>query len=162
MAADFLLAQVNIARAQAPIDSALMADFVAALDRINALADAAPGFVWRLQTEDGDATAIRPFDDAAMLINMSLWRSVETLREFVYRSGHVEVMRRRREWFERIESHMALWWLPDGELPSIADAKQRLAHLAEHGPTPYAFTFKRRFEPGAAHVVIDDAVACPA
>src|SRR5271156_573356 len=98
----FELAQLNVGIIRAPMDSPIMADFAANLDRINALADDSPGFVWRLQTEAGDATAIRPFEDANMLVNMSVWRDVESLNQYVYRSAHVDIMRRRKEWFERM------------------------------------------------------------
>lgn len=139
------VAQVNIALPQAPIDSPQLAEFVALLDPVNALADAAPGFVWRLQTEDGDATAVRGFGDDRLIVNMSVWESVDALAQFVYRSGHVEVMRRRRQWFERIRVHTVLWWVPAGHVPSVTEAEQRLAHLREHGPGPSAFTFKQSF-----------------
>lgn len=160
----FHLAQVNIGLAKAPVDSPVLADFVAMLDPINALADDYPGFVWRLQTEDGNATAVRPYDDERIMVNMSVWESVDDLAAFVYRSGHVDVMRRRREWFERIETYMALWWVPAGHVPTVAEAQERLAHLSEHGPTPRAFTFKARFpSPGPeAQVVVDDELGCPA
>ena len=134
---------------------------MAALDPINALADGTPGFVWRLQTEDGNATSIRAFDDDLMMLNMSVWESVEELTQFVYRSAHVDVMRRRREWFERIETHMVLWWVPAGHIPSVDEALERLTHLRAHGPTPYAFTFKVRFDL-AVGPLIDDAIGCPA
>lgn len=138
-----------------------MAEFVAALDPVNALADRAPGFVWRLQDEDGNATSIRGFDDDRIIVNMSVWESVDQLAAFVYRSGHLDVMRRRREWFERIRSHMALWWVPTAHRPSVQEAEQRVEHLREHGPTPYAFTFKARFLPDD-RLVIDDQLSCPA
>jgi Domain of unknown function (DUF3291) len=159
------VAQVNIGTVKAPTDSPLLADFMAALDPINALADASPGFVWRLQTEDGNATAIRPYEDDRLMINMSVWESIDELASFVYRSGHVEVMRRRREWFEHMRIFMALWWVPAGHVPTPADARERLDHLAEHGPTPFAFTFKARFPPpdeDPALIVIDDELGCPA
>jgi hypothetical protein len=159
--ADFQLAQVNIALAKAPIDTPLMAEFVARLDLVNAVADNAPGFVWRLQGEDGNATAIRAFDDDRVIVNMSVWESIDHLADFVYRSGHIDVMRRRREWFDRIRLHMTLWWVPAGHLPSVAEAQQRLAHLREHGPTPHAFTFKRRF-PANDDLVINDEIGCRA
>jgi len=162
---DFNIAQVNIALPTEPIDSPLLAEFVALLDPINALADRSPGFVWRLQTEDGNATAIRAFDDERLIVNMSVWESIERLAEFVYRSGHVAVMRRRREWFERIRPYMALWWIPAGTTPTVADAELRLAHLRRHGPTPVAFSFKQRFAaPDAelAPAVDDDMLGCPA
>ncbi|MDP9187867.1 MAG: DUF3291 domain-containing protein [Actinomycetota bacterium] len=141
------IAQVNIARAKQPLDSPLLAEFVAALEPVNALADAAPGFVWRLQDETGDATSIRAYADELMIVNMSVWESIEALWEFVYDGGHLEVMRRRREWFSRIEGHTVLWWIPAGHIPTVEEAKQRLELLAEHGPAPDAFTFKRRFPP---------------
>jgi hypothetical protein len=159
----FQLAQVNVALAKAPMDDPVMADFDAALVPINALADGAPGFVWRLQTEDGDATSIRPYEDERMMVNMSVWESLEHLQQFVYRSGHVAVMRRRREWFERIRLYMTLWWVPEGHEPTVEEAKERLAHLEQHGPSPYAFTFKASFAtPSADEPVIDDAIGCPA
>jgi hypothetical protein len=136
-----------------------MAEFVASLDPVNALADQAPGFVWRLQTGDGNATAIRAFDDDRVIVNMSVWESIEHLSDFVYRSGHLTVMRRRREWFERIRVHMALWWVPIGHTPSVLEAEERLAHLQAHGPAPYAFTFKARFL-GTDQLVTDDHVGC--
>src|SRR5437660_6005004 len=136
------LAQLNIGILRGPLDSPIVAGFVAALDPINALADASPGFVWRLQTEDGNATAIRPFDDDQMIVNLSVWESIDALAAFVYRSDHVSVMRRRREWFERIRVFMVLWWVPVGHEPPVDEALARLDHLRDHGPTPHAFTFK--------------------
>jgi hypothetical protein len=159
------LAQLNIARFKAPMDDPGMAGFVDNLDPINALADRWPGFVWRLQTEEGNATAIRAFDDDLLLVNMSVWESVEALAEFVYRSGHLAVMRRRREWATHMrEAYLCLWWITAGEIPTVEEAKQRLYHLREHGPTPHAFTFKRRFppEPGDPSVEEDDRWLCPA
>ena len=120
------LAQLNIGIVKGPMDSPVMAQFAANLARVNALADAAPGFVWRLQTETGDATAIRPFEDENLLVNMSVWRDAESLRQFVYHSGHLEIMRRRREWFERMsDSYLVLWWVPRGQRPTIAQAIER-------------------------------------
>jgi hypothetical protein len=139
------LAQVNVARLAAPLDSPRLAEFVAALDPINALADDAPGFVWRLQTEDGDATSIRAFDDDMILVNLSVWGSIEALGDFVYRSRHAGVMRRRREWFEAMETYLALWWIEPGHVPTVAEASERLDRLAADGPTPFAFTFRAPF-----------------
>jgi hypothetical protein len=161
----FHIAQLNIGRIRGPIDSPIMADFVALLDPVNAVADASPGFVWRLQTEEGNATAVRPYEDEAIAVNMSVWESIDELAAFVYRSGHVDVMRRRREWFERMQVFMVLWWVPAGHLPSVEEAQERLEHLRLHGPTPYAFTFKARFEApdaGLDDVVVDDELGCPA
>ncbi len=143
------LAQLNVGRLLAPLDTPQLAGFVAALDPINALADAAPGFVWRLQTEDGNATALRMFDDDWLILNMSVWESREALHAFVYDSDHVAVMRRRREWFTRMaEAYLALWWVPAGTRPTVPDAEERLTHLREHGPSPRAFTFRDWHELG--------------
>jgi Domain of unknown function (DUF3291) len=138
---------------------------MALLGPVNAVADQAPGFVWRLQTEEGNATAIPVLGDDRLIVNMSVWESIDQLADFVYRSGHVSVMRRRREWFERIQVFMALWWVPAGHLPTVAEAEERLEHLRSHGPTAHAFTFRRRFAaPGAIEMPeIDlDQLGCPA
>ena len=160
------IAQVNIALPRGPLESPALAEFVANLAPVNALADAAPGFVWRLEDESGDATSIRAFDDERLIINMSVWNSIEALWAFVYDSGHLDVMRRRREWMTRIaEAHQALWWLSAGEVPTIDEAKRRLDHIQAHGPTPYAFTFKHRFPPPddpSPQPVLDDREPCPA
>jgi hypothetical protein len=159
------LAQLNVARFKAPPGDPVLADFMAALDPINALADAAPGFVWRLQTEEGNATSIHAFDDPLMLVNMSVWESVEVLADFVYTSPHLDVMRRRREWTARLaEQHMCLWWIPAGSVPTVEEAKERLDGLRANGPTPYAFTFKKRYSPDEATVASpeDERWFCPA
>jgi hypothetical protein len=155
-AMDHELAQVNIGRLLAPLDSEQLADFVAALDPVNAAADAAPGFVWRLQTEDGNATSLRAFEadadgaDGGILINMSVWESVEALGTYVYSPAHLAVLRRRREWFEKMkDAYTALWWIPRSHLPTIEEAEDRVRHLRQHGPTPRAFTLKVHFPPPA-------------
>ena len=145
MAAAHHLAQVNVATVRGPLHSPELAGFVAALEPINALADGSPGFVWRLQTEDGDATAIRPFEDERIMVNLSVWESLEALRTFVYASRHLDVMRRRREWFHRMDAYLALWWVPAGTIPTVAQAKDRLQLLAGLGPSPDAFTFRVPF-----------------
>src|SRR5262245_20039816 len=128
------LAQVNIARMLAPLNDPLMADFVALLEEINALADRSPGFVWRLQTESANATYIRPYEDGHILFNLSVWESVESLKDYVYRSAHAEVMRRRRQWFEKFDGpYTALWWVEAGHIPTVEEAKERLEHLRERG-----------------------------
>ena len=148
---DYLLAQVNIGRLLAPLDSAQLADFVAALDSVNAAADGAPGFVWRLQTEDGNATAVQAFGwdragSAGVLVNMSVWESVEALAAYVYSDTHRQVLKRRRRWFERMaEAYAALWWIPAGHTPTTAEAEGRVLHVRESGPTPYAFTLREHF-----------------
>jgi hypothetical protein len=146
------LAQVNIARLIEPLDSELLRDFVANLEPVNAVADSFPGFIWRLKTEDGDATSIKAFewdagDSAGVLVNMSKWQSVEALKEYVYKSSHVDVMRRRFEWFHKAaEATTVLWWVPAGHLPSTAEAEQRLQSLRDFGPTPRAFTLRVCFD----------------
>jgi hypothetical protein len=146
------LAQVNVATLRAPLDGPELAGFVAQLEPINALADAAPGFVWRLQTEDGDATAIRLYDDERIMVNLSVWASLAALRDFVYASRHLGVMRHRRAWFSRMaDPYLALWWVPAGTIPTVAEARRRLELLARAGPTADAFTFRAPFpEPAGA------------
>jgi hypothetical protein len=167
----FELAQVNVARLLAPIDDPQLREFVGALDEVNAAADSALGFCWRLQTEDGNATAVRAFewdvDDAAgLIVNLSVWESVEALAEYVYSGLHVAVMRRRREWFTPMrDAYTALWWVPAGYRPSTDEAEDRVRHLRRHGPTPYAFTFQRRWrapDSGVDTVVEGDNWLCPA
>jgi len=145
------LAQVNYSRLLAPLESPLLADFVAGLEPVNAVADAAPGFVWRLQTDDGNATAIRGFEwdaggSAGVIVNMSVWTDLASLAEFVYGNVHRAVLRRRREWFEVIDlPSTACWWVPAGQRPTVADAEERVRHLRAHGPTPHAFTLRQHF-----------------
>jgi hypothetical protein len=158
------LAQLNVAHLRAPIDSSLLKDFVDLLEPINALADDAPGFVWRLQTEDGNATAVRVLDDDTLIVNMSVWESHDALGDFVYASGHLEVMRRRREWFHRMaDAYLVLWWIEAGHVPTVAEAEERLLHLGRHGPTPVAFGFKDAYPPPGEHSVEQrpDPRACP-
>jgi hypothetical protein len=141
------LAQLNVGRMLAPVTAPEIAGFMAALDPINTLAESAPGFVWRLQTDAGNATDIHAFDDELLLLNMSVWESIEALRAFAYTSAHTDVLRRRREWFERLDvAHLVLWWVPAGHRPTIAEALDRLDALRSDGPTPAAFTFRVPFE----------------
>ncbi len=149
---EFHLAQLNIGRILAPMDSPTMAGFAARLNDINALADNADGFVWRLQSESGNATDIKAFDDDFLLVNMSVWESVEQLRTYTYQTAHAEVMRNRRQWFEpHTEMYFVLWWIPAGHIPTVEEAKERLEHLRAHGETEYAFTFKKAYEQEAAY-----------
>lgn len=144
----YQLAQVNISPLKEPIDSLLIADFVAQLDEINVLADAAEGFVWRLQGEEGNATAYQVFDNAMIIINMSVWQSVESLRNYVYKTAHAGIMKQGKKWFDKLDRpQVALWWIPAGHIPTPQEAKEKLAYLAEHGETAAAFTFKNIFEP---------------
>jgi hypothetical protein len=147
------IAQVNIARMNAPLDDPIMAGFVARLDEINALADRSPGFVWRLQSAQGNATYLRPYNDERILFNMSVWETMEHLRYYVYRTTHAQLIRQRREWFEAFAGvYLALWWVPANHTPSVDEAKKRLAHLEVHGPAPFAFTFREAFPPDEAYV----------
>lgn len=143
----YQLAQMNIARLVAPLTDPVMAEFVANLAPINALAEASPGFVWRFQTEHGDATAVRPYDDDRIIVNFSVWDDLSSLRGFVFRSAHAAVMKRRREWFERLtDEYIALWWVLAAHRPTVAEAVARIEHLKRHGPSPEVFTF-REFYP---------------
>ena len=162
----FHLAQVNIGRVRGEMTDPVMAEFVAQLPEINALADASPGFIWRFQTEDGNATALRPYDDARVLINFSVWADLPALRAYVFSSAHAAVMRRRREWFERFDGvYLALWWVPAGYRPSVAEAVARIAHLERHGPTAFSFSFIVPFGPDGRPIPrerITPGDACPA
>lgn len=164
IAESFDLAQVNIGRMRAPLDSPRMAGFVAALDPVNAVADRAEGFRWRLQSEDGDATAVRIFDDEWLLVNMSTWASHQALVDYVYGPEHVAVLRERRQYFERpVEAMTVLWWVPAGHRPTVAEAQDRLVSLREHGPTPFAFTLRETFPaPDATEgdLVVRDLTGC--
>ena len=161
---DHHLAQLNIALPVAPLTSAALAGFVEALVPVNALADASPGFVWRMQTEDGDATAIRAFGDDRLIVNMSVWESMEALAGFVYGGLHREILAARRQWFAPNGApYQVMWWVPAGALPTIADAEERLDHLRTHGPTQRAFTFRTPFPaPDGPAVRRDEGWFCPA
>ena len=145
----YQIAQVNLGRIAAPLDDPRMADFMNGLDEINALAERSPGFVWRLQTTEGNATYFRPYPhDDRILLNMSVWTGIDELKQFVYRTAHAEFLRRRQEWFELFRgNYAALWWVPAGHIPGIDEAKKRIAHLDANGPTQFAFTFKTTFPP---------------
>ncbi len=161
------LAQLNIAKMKYSLEDPVMVDFINNLDRINQLADKAPGFVWRLMTDAGviDQTNIKFFEDDT-LVNMSVWKDIESLHNYVYRTAHAKIMSRRKEWFEHLrEAYTVLWWIPDGTIPTILQAKQKLDLLRAFGPTPEAFTFKKSFlEPDSRNnnrfVEFDDL--CPA
>ena len=145
------LAQLNIAALLAPIDSPPLAGFVAELDRINALAERSPGFVWRFEADVTEAEPVpHPFGDD-VIVNLSVWTSVETLHDYVYRSDHAAIMRRRKEWFHRMrDAHTVLWWVPRGHRPTLDEAHARLEALRRDGPGPDAFTFKTARAVGGA------------
>jgi len=140
------LAEINIGKMTgSDINDPVMKDFVDQLDEVNVLAEQSKGFVWRLKSENNNATEIKAYDDPQMIINMSVWKSIEELEAFVYNGRHVEVMRRRKEWFHKMKFYMVLWYIPAGTIPTIDDAKKRLEHLEQNGPTAFAFDFKKRF-----------------
>lgn len=157
MSAGWHLAQVNIGRLVAPEGDPRVQPFFDALDRVNALAEASPGFVWRLTGEGNNATDLRPTPDPLLAVNMSVWTDADALFAFVYRSAHTPVMARRRDYFERFDgAFQAMWWIPAGEIPTVSDAFSRLWMLDRYGPTPHAFTFKARFPaPGLDGAPID-------
>jgi hypothetical protein len=143
----FHLVQLNIARMMFAIDDPLMAEFVDNLDSVNALADTAPGFIWRLQTEEGDATGIDYFG-SDILVNMSVWETVESLHQYVYRSAHNQILAKRKQWFEPVDKpYSVLWWIPVGHIPPIEETGEWLDTLRASGPGPNAFTFKQHYPP---------------
>lgn len=151
---DFHLAQINIGRLVAPLDDPRIASFLAQLDRVNALAEQTPGFVWRLQSDSGNATDIVYNDDPFVIANMSVWESIEALHGFVYRSRHVEVLKDRAQWFEKaVKPYYCLWWVPAGHVPTVDEGRERLTHYQEFGPTPYSFWFSQPFPAPAADAV---------
>ena len=142
------LAQLNIAFAKAPMDDPIMQDFVAQIDAVNVEAENSPGFVWRLQTEEGNATGIRVFEEEDVIINMSVWESLEALKDYIYNGLHVKVLQRKADWFSKMESaHLVLWWIPEGHIPDIDEALMKLSYINEYGPTPEAFTIAKPFQP---------------
>lgn len=147
------LAQLNVGRLVAPIDSPPLTDFVAQLDAINELAERSPGFVWRYTTPgQNDATGDRTLGDDEIL-NLTMWESPQALWDFTYRSRHLEVMRRRRDFFlPHSRPHQVLWWVPAGAIPGVAEAVERLLLLEEVGPSPRAFTFREAYEPDGTPV----------
>ena len=148
---DLAIAQLNVGRAFGLMDEPVMAGFANRLAEINALAESSPGFIWRLKDGAGNATSIHAFDDPRVILNLTMWASVEDLFEFTYRTVHVELFRERRAWFEPYgKPHLVLWWQPASDPPTIEEAKRRLDLLTESGPTPEAFTLKTRFAPELA------------
>lgn len=143
---NYHLAQINMGGGLAPIDDPVMAEFVANLPAINGLADQSPGFVWRLQSDSGDATSIKVYDDDMIIVNLTIWETPDALRAFVYKSDHYGFLRDRKRWFGKFEGpYYAMWWVPAGYIPSIDEGKERLEHLRMHGESEYAFSFKKEF-----------------
>ncbi|MBX2879651.1 MAG: DUF3291 domain-containing protein [Granulosicoccus sp.] len=151
---NYQLAQLNIAKFRVPQDDPVNADFVNNLDRVNSIAENHPGFVWRFTGDGNDALDVQVFEDPLVIVNMSVWADIQSLVNFVYRNpGHKEIMRRRKEWFEKIEFFMVLWWIEEGRRPSVAEAKIRLELLRRNGPTYAAFTFKQPFAPQSGDTI---------
>jgi hypothetical protein len=145
------LAQLNVARLRAPMHDPIIDDFRMNLGRINSLAEVSPGYVWRLQDDSGDATSIKPFGDELQIVNLTVWESIDALADFTYRSAHVELLRRRHDFFEAADlPFLCLWWIPEGTIPTVEEAIARLEHLRARGPSPTAFTFRHRFGPERA------------
>lgn len=142
------LAEINIGYARYSTDAPDMKDFLSRLNEINLLAEQSPGFVWRLQTDEGNAIDIHVFDDDKVLINLSVWKSIVDLKKYIYEGAHLEMLKLKDQWFEKIDTaYYALWWIPEGHQPDIVEALSRLSYLNEYGPTPEAFTFNKTFEP---------------
>jgi hypothetical protein len=140
------IAQLNIAKAISPLDDPIMQEFVENLEQVNAIAEASPGFIWRLQDESGDATKIQAFSDPNLIINMSVWETIESLKDFIFKTQHVEFLKRKTEWFEKIpEANHVLWWIPVGTVPTIDDAIKRLMYLREKSASSFAFDFRNVF-----------------
>lgn len=145
-AMDYHLAQFNIGRIHAPVDHPSMQGFTGRLDEINAIADRSPGFVWRLQTEEGNATGLHPYGDPMMIVNLSVWEDVDSFEAFTYRSDHKELLRGRRDWFEKHDGpYQVMWWVPAGHVPTVEEAKARLQLLVDSGPSAEAFTFRNQY-----------------
>ncbi len=139
------LAQVNIAKKLASLDDHIMQDFINNVDKMNTIADSSEGFIWRMKDEDKDLSA-QVFQDDSLVINISTWENLDTLFSYTYKSGHIEVFKRKKEWFSKMKMlHMAFWYIPEGYEPSFQDAKSRLDYLNTHGDSPFAFTFKNKF-----------------
>ena len=138
------LAQLNVATLRHAIDAPETADFVNALDPVNASGEAAEGFVWRLQTDDGDATSIQAFPNPLTIVNLTVWESQQALRDFAYRGLHRDFFRRRAEWFEP-GSRAVMWWIEAGTLPTVDEAKARLEYFDGHGPSVHAFEFGQQY-----------------
>jgi len=158
------LAELNVARLKAPLDSPELKDFVDNLDRINALAEGSPGFVWRLTGEGNDATGLRPMGEK-IIVNYSIWRDVETLKSFVYSTAHVEILKRKREWFERMKLNYVLWWVPAGHIPTVDEAVAKLEYLRSKGPSADAFHFGEAYsapDAAGAGTPVSFGDSCPA
>ena len=144
---EYQLAQVNVARMNADLADPSMSGFVQRLDEINALADGSKGFVWRFKTEQGDATYLRPFEDQKILFNMSAWETLEALKDYVYVSKHIELLKSKANWFAKMnDPHLVLWWVRKDHLPSVDEALEKLRLIKVRGPSAEAFTFAKPYQ----------------
>ena len=144
----FQLAQLNLASFRLPPEDPVNADFVNSLDRINAIAEAQPGFVWRFTGEGNNAMDVAVIDNPLVIPNLSVWTDIESLQQFAYRNNaHRDLVRRRKEWFNEMAFYLVLWWVPEGHIPTVTEAMQRLNHLRDNGASPFAFTFRQAYEP---------------
>lgn len=143
--ANFHIAEFNIARIHDSLEQELLSELLSENDRINKLADLAPGFVWRYQNAGIDGLGPRIFNDQNIILTFSVWESIEALSQFVYNGPHMKIMRKRKQWFRLLENYMVLWWIPADHIPNTDEAKERLRYLQIHGVTPKAFTFDKRF-----------------
>lgn len=142
----YQLAQLNIAEVLAPMDSPKLKEFSDNLDPVNSIAESSPGFIWRLQDDTGNATNLQYFDDPDIIVNMSVWESVQSLKDFMFKSVHINFLKRKKEWF--VSSNTAtyvLWWIEKGHIPSVEEAIERLEYLRNNQESPYAFSFKKVF-----------------
>jgi len=140
------LAQLNIARPKFPMDSLGMADFVNNIEPINTIAENSPGFIWRLKDDTGNATSIQIFNDPELIVNMSVWQDIASLKQFMFKTHHIDFLKRKKEWFVPLDSaSYVMWWIEEGHIPTVEEAEERLLHLREHGESDYAFSFKHSF-----------------
>jgi len=140
------LAQLNIARPKFPMDSFGMADFVNNIEPINTIAENSPGFIWRLKDDTGNATSIHIFNDPGLIVNMSVWQDIASLKQFMFKTHHIDFLKRKKEWFVPLDcASYVMWWIEEGHIPTVAEAEERLVHLREQGESDYAFSFKHSF-----------------
>ncbi len=141
------IAEINIAKMKGVnINDPIMKEFADNLDEVNRIAEKSEGFVWRLKDDNNNATNFNPYNDVQIIINVSVWTSIETLEQFMYRTFHSEFLRRRKEWFITYgTAHTAMWWVPQGHIPSLQEAVEKLDYLQQHGPSPLSFDLKNKF-----------------
>ena len=143
----YQLAEINIARMKGVnILDPIMQEFVDNLDHINALAESSEGFIWRLKDDSNNATQLNPYNDEQVIVNISVWKDVQSLSDFVYKTMHTDFLKRRSEWFQKFgQAYFAMWWIEPNDYPTVAEATDRLQHLQDHGPSPYAFNFRKKY-----------------